>query len=68
MFVLQQRDLIARKYIGKITYIDDLNDKIATDLGADKVFYNSPEILSRGIGVPESQLWFPEWIRFLDYK
>lgn len=64
----QQRDLIARKYIGKITYIDDLNDKIATDLGADKVFYNSPEILSRGIGVPESQLWFPEWIRFLDYK
>jgi amidophosphoribosyltransferase len=64
----QQRDLIARKYIGKITYIDDLNDKIATDLGADKVFYNSPEILSRGIGIPESQLWFPEWIRFLDYK
>ena len=64
----QQRDLIARKYIGKITYIEDLNDKIATDLGADKVFYNSPEILSRGIGVPESQLWFPEWIRFLDYK
>ncbi len=64
----QQRDLIARKYIGKITYIDDLNDKIATDLGADKVFYNSPEILSRGIGVPESQLWFPEWIRFLEYK
>ncbi len=64
----QQRDLIARKYIGKISNIDDLNVKIATELGADKVFYNSPEILSKGIGVPESQLWFPEWIRFLDYK
>ena len=32
------------------------------------VFYNSCEILSKGIGVPESQLWFPEWIRFLYYK
>jgi amidophosphoribosyltransferase len=64
----QQRDLIARKYIGKIANIDNLNDKIALELGADKVFYNSSEILSKGIGVPESQLWFPEWIRFLDYK
>ena len=64
----QQRDLIARKYIGKIANIDNLNDKIAVELGADKVFYNSSEILSKGIGVPESQLWFPEWIRFLDYK
>jgi amidophosphoribosyltransferase len=64
----QQRDLIARKYIGKIAYIDDLNDKISSELGADKVYYNSPEILSKGIGMPESQLWFPEWIRFLDYK
>jgi amidophosphoribosyltransferase len=64
----QQRDLIARKYIGKIANINDLNEKIATELGADKIFYNSSEILSKGIGVPESQLWFPEWIRFLDYK
>ena len=64
----QQRNLIARKYIGKISYMDNLNDKIATELGADKVFYNSSEILSKGIGVPESQLWFPEWIRFLYYK
>ena len=52
----------------KYAYIDDLNKKIAIELGADKVFYNSSEILSKGIGVPESQLWFPEWIRFLDYK
>lgn len=64
----QQRDLIARKYIGKISYMDSLNDKIANDLGATRVFYNSCEILSKGIGVPESQLWFPEWIRFLFYK
>ncbi len=64
----KQRDLIARKYIGKSSYIDDLNDKISTELGADSVFYNSPEILSKGIGVHESQLWFPEWIRFLYYK
>jgi amidophosphoribosyltransferase len=64
----QQRNLIARKYIGKISYMDNLNDKIATELGATNVFYNSCEILSKGIGVPESQLWFPEWIRFLYYK
>jgi amidophosphoribosyltransferase len=64
----QQRDLIARKYIGKISDMDELNTKIAKDLGATRVFYNSSEILSKGIGVPESQLWFPEWIRFLFYK
>jgi len=64
----QQRNLITRKYIGKISYMDNLNDKIATELGATNVFYNSCEILSKGIGVPESQLWFPEWIRFLYYK
>ena len=64
----QQRNLIARKYIGKISYMDNLNDKIATELGLTNVFYNSCEILSKGIGVPESQLWFPEWIRFLYYK
>jgi amidophosphoribosyltransferase len=64
----QQKDLIGRKHVGKISYIDDLNKKIALELGADSVFYNSPEILAKGIGVHESQLWFPEWIRFLDYK
>jgi len=64
----QQRNLIARKYIGKISYMDNLNDKIAIELGATNVFYNSCEVLSKGIGVPESQLWFPEWIRFLYYK
>jgi amidophosphoribosyltransferase len=64
----QQRDLIARKYIGKISDMDELNNKIAKDLGATSVFYNSSEILSKGIGVHESQLWFPEWIRFLFYK
>lgn len=64
----QQRDLISRKYIGKLSYIDDLNKHIATELGADSVYYNSPESLSKGIGVHESQLWFPEWIRFLEYK
>ena len=64
----QQKDLISRKYIGKTSYIDDLNKEIASELGVDSVFYNSPEILAKGIGVHESQLWFPEWIRFLDYK
>jgi amidophosphoribosyltransferase len=64
----QQKDLIIRKYIGKISYIDDLNKEIASELGVDSVFYNSPEILAKGIGIHESQLWFPEWIRFLDYK
>lgn len=64
----QQKDLIGRKYIGKISYIDDLNKEVASELGVDSVFYNSPEILAKGIGVHESQLWFPEWIRFLDYK
>jgi amidophosphoribosyltransferase len=64
----QQKDLIGRKHVGKISYIDDLNKKIALELGTDSVFYNSPEILAKGIGVHESQLWFPEWIRFLDYK
>lgn len=64
----QQKDLIGRKYIGKISYIDDLNKEVASELGVDSVFYNSPEILAKGIGVHESQLWFPEWIRFLDYR
>ncbi len=64
----QQKDLLGRKYIGKISYIDDLNKEIALDLGVDSVLYNSPEILAKGIEIKESQLWFPEWIRFLEYK
>jgi amidophosphoribosyltransferase len=32
------------------------------------VYYNSPAVLAKGIGVPEHNLWFPEWVRFLDYK
>ncbi|HEY6536714.1 MAG TPA: hypothetical protein VIY08_13080 [Candidatus Nitrosocosmicus sp.] len=63
----QHRDLIARKYIGNVTNMNELNSKIATELGADQIFFNSSEVLSKGIGIPESQLWFPEWIRFLDY-
>jgi amidophosphoribosyltransferase len=64
----QQKDLISRKYIGKISFIDEMNAKIASELKVDAVFYNSPEILAKGIGVHESQLWFPEWIRFLEYR
>jgi len=45
-----------------------MNAKIASELKVDSVFYNSPEILAKGIGVHESQLWFPEWIRFLEYR
>ena len=64
----QQKDLLSRKYIGKISHIDEMNLKIASELKVDSVFYNSPEILAKGIGVHESQLWFPEWIRFLEYR
>lgn len=64
----KQKDLIANKYVGKVSYIDELNEAISIELGSDSIFYNSPKMLSKGIGVSESQLWFPEWIRFLDYK
>lgn len=64
----QQKDLISRKYIGKVSFIDEMNAKIASELKVDSVFYNSPRILAKGIGVHESQLWFPEWIRFLEYR
>jgi amidophosphoribosyltransferase len=37
------------------------------EINADAVYYNSPTILARGIGVAENDLWFPEWVRFLDY-
>jgi amidophosphoribosyltransferase len=64
----QNRDLIANKYIGKISSINELNQKIAEELGTDSLYYNSPYILAKGIGVSENELWFPEWVRFLDYK
>jgi amidophosphoribosyltransferase len=62
------RDFIANKYIGKVTSIDQLNDHIAYELRCEKIFYNSPFLLAKGIGISESNLWFPEWIRFLDYE
>lgn len=63
----QNRELIANKYIGKVSSIDGLNNSLKKDIKADAVYYNSPAILARGIGVSENDLWFPEWVRFLDY-
>ncbi len=62
------RDLIANKYVGEVSSINELNQNVAKELGADGVYYNSPSVLAKGIGVPEHSLWFPEWVRFLDYK
>ncbi|MEW5841069.1 hypothetical protein [Nitrososphaera sp.] len=62
------RELVANKYVGEVSSIDALNGLIAKELGADAVYYNSPAVLARGIGMPEHSLWFPEWVRFLDYK
>ena len=62
------RDFIANKYIGRVTTIEELNKHIANDLVCEKTFYNSPYLLAKGIGVSENNLWFPEWIRFLDYE
>lgn len=64
----KNRELVANKYVGKVSSIDELNVRVKKELGADNIYYNSPEILARGIGVPEYDLWFPEWVRFLDYK
>lgn len=64
----QNRDLVANKYVGEVSSINELNQSVSRDIGADSVFYNSPAVLARGIGVPENSLWFPEWVRFLDYK
>ncbi len=64
----QNRDLIANRFVGKVASINDLNKKIAKEIGADAVYYNSPEILAKGIGLSEHELWFPEWVRFLDYQ
>ena len=62
------RDFIANKYIGNVTSINQLNNFIAHKIGCEKIFYNSPFLLAKGIGISESNLWFPEWIRFLDYE
>ena len=64
----KNRELVANKYVGRVSSIDELNVCMKKELGADNIYYNSPEILARGIGVPEYDLWFPEWVRFLDYK
>jgi amidophosphoribosyltransferase len=64
----QNRDLIANKYMGKVSSINELNQNIARELGADSLYYNSPAVLAKGIGVSENDLWFPEWVRFIDYK
>ena len=62
------RDFIANKYMGKVTSLEKLNSYIANELVCEKTFYNSPYLLAKGIGVSENNLWFPEWIRFLDYE
>jgi amidophosphoribosyltransferase len=64
----QNRDLVANKYVGKVSSIDEINTLISHEIGADKVYYNSPSLLAEGIGLAEGNLWFPEWIRFLEYK
>ncbi|MGD1835732.1 MAG: hypothetical protein ACPKQO_08415 [Nitrososphaeraceae archaeon] len=62
------REFIANKYVGKVYNINQLNTNISKEIGSNTVFYNSPSVLSKGIGISESNLWFPEWIRFLDYE
>lgn len=64
----QNRDLIANKYVGKVSSIDEINILVSREIGADSVYYNSPTDLARGIGISEGNLWFPEWIRFLEYE
>ena len=63
----QNRDLIANKYVGEVTSIEQLNEQVGKEIGTDALYYNSPSILARGIGVSEYELWFPEWVRYLDY-
>jgi amidophosphoribosyltransferase len=62
------RDFIANKYIGNVKSINQLNNFVAHEIGCEKIFYNSPFLLAKGIGISENNLWFPEWIRFLDYE
>jgi amidophosphoribosyltransferase len=61
------RELIANKYIGEVSSIEGLNESLKKDIKADAVYYNSPATLAKGIGMSENSLWFPEWVRFLDY-
>jgi amidophosphoribosyltransferase len=63
----QNRELIANKHVGKVSSINQLNELIARQLKVDAVYYNSPSMLADGIGLSERNLWFPEWVRFLDY-
>ncbi len=63
----QNRDLIANKYVGEATSLEQLNEQVGKEIGTDALYYNSPSILARGIGVSEYELWFPEWVRYLDY-
>ena len=62
------RDFIANKYVGKVSNLNDLNYNISKELHCENVYYNSPSLLAKGIGISENNLWFPEWIRFLDYR
>ena len=62
------KDFIANKYVGKVSSINELNRYVAKELGTTALFYNSPNLLSKGIGIAEKNLWFPEWVRFLDYN
>jgi amidophosphoribosyltransferase len=64
----QNRDFLANKYVGKISNLNSLNFQISREIGSEKIFYNSPSMLAKGIGISENKLWFPEWIRFLDYE
>ena len=63
----QNRELLANKHVGKVSSINELNEVIARQLKVDAVYYNSPSMLAEGIGLAERNLWFPEWVRFLDY-
>ena len=64
----QNRDLVANKYVGRVSSIDEINTLIGREIGANKVYYNSPASLAKAIGMAEGNLWFPEWIRFLEYQ
>jgi amidophosphoribosyltransferase len=64
----QNRDLVANKHVGRVSSINEINKLVSKEIGADRVYYNSPTVLARGVGLPEGNLWFPEWIRFLEYE
>jgi amidophosphoribosyltransferase len=64
----QTRDLLANKHVGRISSINEINKLVSKEIGADRVYYNSPAVLAKGIGLSEENLWFPEWIRYLEYE